>query len=349
MKTKSHYLIIGAGLSGISVATHLIKKGAQITLIDNSLNHSSIIAAGMINPLVFRRMTKSWRVDDFMPYLYEFYRELEANTNSSFFHPIQIRRMFSTEHERELWLKKQEREDFQPYMNVIIEEDDQYDQVLNDFGSGRIKQSAYVDPLIFLTESKKWIEEKGTLLKTEFDYSNLEGTTYQRIEYDHIIFCEGYLGLNNPWFGTLPLNQTKGETLTIESDGIPEHESVNRKCFILPLGNKQFKVGSTYVWHTSTTNITEEGKKDILEKASVLTNAPIKIVDQAAGVRPTVSDRRPLIGTHPEKKNYHIFNGLGTKGYMLAPLLSKEFVDYLIEGKELQSEVDIRRFDEKSK
>lgn len=347
MKNNSHYLIVGAGLSGISVATHLIQKNAQVTIIDSGVNHSSIIAAGMINPLVFRRMTKSWRLDDFMPYLIEFYNGLEKLTNSKFFHPIQIRRMFSTEHERELWLKKQEREDFAAYMHKITSEDDNYDQVLNDFGSGRIKQSAYVDTPIFLSEMKQWISEKGTLLESTFDYDKLKDTSYRGIKYNHIIFCEGYQGVDNPWFGNLPLNQTKGETLNIESDGIPEHESVNRKCFILPLGNKQFKVGSTYVWHTSTTNTTEEGKEDILEKASVLTNAPIKVVDQAAGVRPTVVDRRPLIGTHAEYKKYHIFNGLGTKGYMLAPLLSKEFVDYLVEDKALLDELDIRRFDRK--
>ncbi len=344
MSQQPHFLIIGAGLSGISVASHLIKKNASVTLMDNGVNHSSLIAAGMINPLVFRRMTKGWRVDEFMPYLHTFYRELENWTDSKFFHPIQIRRMFSSEQERDLWLKKQEREDFEAYMYKVTPEDENYDQVLNDFGSGRLKQAAYVDTPIFLNAMKQWISENGNLIQEAFDPSLLEETSYKGVKYDHIIFCEGYLGVDNPWFGQLPLNQTKGETLTIESKAIPEDESVNRKCFILPLGENKFKVGSTYVWHTDTTDTTEEGKNTILQNLSFLTKEHIEVIDQAAGVRPTVVDRRPLIGTHPDHPNYHIFNGLGTKGYLLAPLLSKEFVDYLMDGKELHDEVDIKRF-----
>lgn len=344
MKNPPHYLIIGAGLSGITVAAHLIKRNQKVTLIDNGVNHSSIIAAGMINPLVFRRMNKGWRVDDCMPYLREFYTEMEGETDSKFFHPIQIRRMFSTEQERDLWLDKQELSEFESYMFKVTEEDNTYDKAINKFGSGRLKQGAYVNTEIFLSELKEWIANKANLLQKQFEYNKLTGSNYDGLDYDHIIFCEGYMGVDNPWFGNLPLGQNKGETLTIESDAIPEDESVNRKCFILPLGKHQFKVGSTYEWNNNSTEITEEGRNAILEKMSYLTDAPIKVIDQGAGVRPTVSDRRPLIGTHPEYKNYHIFNGLGTKGYLLAPLMSKEFVDYLIEGKELHPEVNINRF-----
>ena len=63
-----------------------------------------------------------------------------------------------------------------------------------------------------------------------------------------------------------------------------------------------------------------------------------------AGVRPGSADRRPFIGTHPKNDNYHIFNGLGSKGYMLAPLLSLEFAQHLIEGTELHAEVQLSRY-----
>ena len=76
---KPKFLIVGAGLSGITVAIQLIRKGANVTLIDNGINFSSHVAAGMINPFVFRRMTKSWRVDDFIPNLKAFYRGMEKS------------------------------------------------------------------------------------------------------------------------------------------------------------------------------------------------------------------------------------------------------------------------------
>ena len=47
------------------------------------------------------------------------------------------------------------------------------------------------------------------------------------------------------------------------------------------------------------------------------------------------------MGTHPTMKNYHYFNGLGAKGYMLAPRLSFEFAEYLLKNKALNKFFDI--------
>lgn len=344
MKSSKHFLIVGAGLSGLCVAYQLWKKGQKITLLDSGKNHSSVIAAGMINPLVFRRMTKSWRVDDFMQYLIPFYRELESELGESFFHSIVIRRMFSNEHERDLWHKKQERDDFSSYMIYQTEEDKTYNGAINKFGSGRVNQAHYVEAKKFIELFQKWFSNKIDFIQEEFDFSELNGTKYQEKEYSDIVFCEGYRGKENPFFNHLPLNQTKGETLIIDSKTLPENESVNRKCFVLPLGNRQFKIGSTYVWNTNTLNITEDGKNTLLENLSYLTKEKPTILQQEAGVRPATIDRRPLVGTHPKIKDYHILNGLGTKGYMLAPKISLEFVNYLLEGKQLDSEIDIARF-----
>lgn len=337
-------LIIGAGLSGVTVAYQLLKKGAQITLVDNGVNYSSRVAAGMINPLVFRRMNKSWRADELVSYLNSFYRELENETEGKFFHPVKIRRMFSSEQERNFWLKRQFTSDYEPFMHVISADDEEYNKAKNQFGSGRVKQASHVDTIPFLSAMKHYFLKHGTVINEAFDYGQLDGLRYKGNSYTDVVFCEGYLGKDNPWFGNLPLNQTKGEVLVIKANSLPEDESVNRKCFTLPMGNHEFKVGSTYEWHCADLSITEKGKNDILEKVSYLTEEQVEVLDQQAGVRPTTLDRRPFIGTHPEFKNYHIFNGLGTKGYMLAPLLSEEFANYLLNDTPLNQEVDISRF-----
>lgn len=343
MERNKNILIVGAGLSGLSVAVHLIRKGWSVTILDNGVNHSSIIAAGMINPLVFRRMTKSWRVDEFLPFLQSFYKSLEKETGNSFLHPITIRRMFSTQQEREMWLGKQQTAEFSNYMHTVSTEDDAYSKAINKHGSGRVKNSFYVDTQLFLDALKTYVSEKGKLISDAFSYSKLNGLTYNNETYNEVVFCEGYLGVDNPWFGDLPLDQTKGETLTITSSEIPENESLNRKCFVLPLGNNTFKVGSTYVWNTPDTSPTVPGKETILENLSYLTNAKFAVTDQGAGVRPTTKDRRPLIGTHSTRSNYHIFNGLGAKGYMIGPFLSAAFVDYLTGEGDLDAEIDIKR------
>lgn len=337
-------LIVGAGLSGLIIAYRLLAEKKHVIVFDNGVNFSSKVAAGMINPMVFRRMNKSWRADACMQELTGFYKEIEAKTESKFFHDITIRRMFSGEQERELWLSYQDLSEYQMYLERVTPEDDAYTGAINNFGSGRVKNASYVDTEAFLSALKSYVSAHGEIRQVPFDSNAIAGLIYQGISFESVIFCVGYNNLENPFFGHLPVEQTKGETLTIHSETLPEMESVNRKCFVLPLGNKQFRIGSTYVWNTPDLSPTEEGKAQILEHLSYLTTEKVTVIDQVAGIRPTTRDRRPIIGRHPEHDNLYIFNGLGAKGYMLAPLLSREFVAYLLENKPLDKDVDISRF-----
>lgn len=337
--------IVGGGLSGCILAFQLLKEGQEVVLFDNAENHSSIVAAGMINPLVFRRMTKSWRLDEFMAYLIHFYTDLEKVTNSSFFHPITIRRFFSSMQEKNYWLKRQSTDEFSPYMEVVTDEDESYLPEATVFGSARVKQSFYIQTKVFISALHSFLTEKAVLRKEDFEYTDLDVSAlkYKDEQFDKFIFCEGFKGKDNPWFSYLPLTQTKGETLTVELNSIPDNESLNRKCFVLPLGENQFKIGSTYIWDTADFSTTEEGKELILDNLKYLTTEVPKIIQQDAGIRPTTVDRRPLLGEHPEHKNLYVFNGLGAKGYMIAPLLASEMIDYLIHGVELSKEISINR------
>ncbi|MEJ6582505.1 MAG: FAD-binding oxidoreductase [Crocinitomicaceae bacterium] len=338
------YIIVGGGLAGVSVSIQLIQAGAQVILFDKNENHSSIIAAGIINPIVFRRMTKSWRVDEFLPYLKSFYNEMELETGSTFLYELPMRRMFSSLQEHDFWLEKQENIEFQPYLNPVTQEDMNYTVSKNEFGSGRVSAAYYVDVKTFIQKCKAWVSTKGEVIQEEFNYDQLNENSYKDITFDDIIFCEGFENKNNPWFGELPLDQTKGQTLTVRSTELPIGVSLNRKCFVLPLEKNLFKVGSTYEWHNPTTHITEEAKTEILDHLSFITDEKVEVISQEAGVRPTTRDRRPLIGTHPHHKNFHIFNGLGAKGYMICPMLSHEFVSYLAQETSLDKEVDVKRY-----
>jgi glycine/D-amino acid oxidase-like deaminating enzyme len=292
-------------------------------------------------------MNLSWRVDDCIEAVNDFYGGLETKTDTSFFHPIVIRRMFSTEQERELWLEKQHLPEYAAYMAKTTPEDDVFDGAINNCGSGRVKSASYVKTAAFLDAVKAYVAKHAKVRSETFDYDSIDGSTYKNIEFERIVFSEGYRGKENPFFSYLPLQQTKGETLIIKTDAIPENESVNRKCYILPIGEQQFKVGSTYAWDSTDLTITEAGKEEILEKVAYLTSETVEVVDQQAGIRPTSPDRRGMMGQHPEHKNLYIFNALGTKGYLIAPLLSKEFVSYLTDGTAIDSEVNIERFTKK--
>lgn len=336
-------LIVGGGLAGSCLSFHLAQSGCEVTVIDSGSNVSSRIAAGMINPLVFRRMTKSWRADEFIPYAKGFYQSIEQKYGLSFFHPITIRRFFSSEQERDFWIQRQETSTFSDYMHTINENDKVVFPYANQFGSGRVKNSFYLNTNKLLDAFHLFptIHFK----KAIFNYTDLNPETgiYQNQQFDSIVFCEGYQSKDNPWFNRLPVNPTKGETLTVETDGLSEEESLNRKCFTLYLGAGKYKVGATYVWDTDTVELTEEGRNLLLDNLSCLTDKPVHIVSQTAGIRPTTRDRRPFMGRHSQFKKLAIFNGLGAKGYMMAPLLSLEMSDYLLKETPLNKECILER------
>jgi len=296
-------------------------------------------------------MAKSWRIDELLPYAVEFYHNLEGETGENFYHPIVIRRFFSSEQERGFWEKKQSELEYIDYMHPLTEDDINYNkyQLKNDFGSARVKQSAWVNPAVFIPSMHNALKAKCTFISEKFDYSKLEIEKgfYKGIEYAGIIFCEGYEAQHNPWFNDLPIQSTKGEVLTIHSDELPMDESINRKCFVLPISPSTYKIGSSYKWDTPNDIPTEEGKQELLEHYHFLSDSKLRIIDHTAGIRPTTLDRRPIIGRHELHPKLHIFNGMGAKGYLIAPLLSKEFIEFLVNDLPLSKEIDLRRIRKK--
>ena len=343
---QKKFLIVGAGLAGTTLAHELLNAGQQVTVVDKGENYATAIAAGMVNPMVFRRMNKSWRLDECMNDAIPFYKELGLKFNKQLYFPITIRRMFSSLQEREFWEKRQDLEEYKDYLTHISEEDNNYSKASNEFGSGRLQQAFWVDAIAYYEGNREYFRSQNALLDEEFDLSQFDSITgvYKEIEYNNIVFCCGYLNKYLPFFASAPVEQTKGQTLTIEAATLTEDESLNRKCFVLPLGNHIFRIGATYEWNDESLTTTESSKDLLLEHLSVLGDFPLKILDQSVGVRPTVLDRRPIMGQHPEFNKLFIFNGLGTKGYLMAPTLAKDMRAFLLEGKELDKEVSLERF-----
>jgi glycine oxidase len=347
---SQHVLIIGAGLAGTSLAHQLLTNGHRVQFVDRGVNHSTAVAAGMVNPMVFRRMNKSWRLDEFMKDAKSFYLHMEKELGHVLFHPIVIRRMLSSEQERNYWLERSKLTEYQDYLTELTPEDERYSLAENHFGSGRLKSSFWVDAKAYYEQNLDYFDRKGNLLKEDFDLSSFDENTlnYKGTSYDKVVFTVGYQQINTPFFNELPIQQTKGQTIRVQSTDIPENESLNRKCFVLPLGNTIFRIGATYEWDNPDLTPTDEAKQELIEHLRVLGNFTYDILDQQVGVRPTVLDRRPILGAHHTIKNMYLFNGLGTKGYLMAPTLARELSDYMFHEIPLDKEISIERFYRKS-
>ncbi|MNY56347.1 hypothetical protein D3C86_1924180 [compost metagenome] len=62
------------------------------------------------------------------------------------------------------------------------------------------------------------------------------------------------------------------------------------------------------------------------------------------GFRPTVKDRRPILGRHAQRSNLYVFNGLGARGILNGCYFSKTLFDYIENNIPLPKEISIDRF-----
>jgi glycine oxidase len=119
---------------------------------------------------------------------------------------------------------------------------------------------------------------------------------------------------------------------------------LNRNGFVLPLGEKLYRVGATYAWKEINNFPTSEGFEQLIAIADNMLNIPFEVLEHDAGVRPASNDRRPVLGKHPLHDQLVVFNGLGSKGVLLAPYFAQHLAAHLYENHALMPEVDMNRY-----
>ena len=335
-------------MAGSILALELIKAGKSIVVIDDSsLSNCSKVAGGIYNPIVFKRLTQSWMAEMVLPAMLDFYTELETKFNTSLVHPVKVARFFENENEETLWKQKSLNE-----LNEFISPDifsPENGMSFTKSNYSYVKQAGFIDVVNFLKHTRNYLENQNSLVEEKLDYDAIasegENVVYKNISCSKIIFCEGYLYKENPWFNALPFKPAKGEVLTIHCEELLASSILNKDIFVLPMPERgYFKVGATYNWDDLTDETTPGAKDELEKKLKKLIPYKFKVVKHEAGVRPASIDRRPVMGFHNENRNLGIFNGFGTKGVMLAPYFAKHFCSFMENKTPLWQEVDVKRF-----
>ena len=342
-------LIVGHGLAGANLAFQLYKDGIPFTVIDKRNNSSSSrVAAGLINPIVFRRLNKSWMVDDLVPVMQSVYKDIEGLLDVTVLHDKCITKLLSKD-EYEFWQQKTQGDDLVDYIGNVCKGTGSLSGVNKYYGTGSVLNGGYCDIALMLDALQKYWLDEGVFKEGHFDYEkitcNADSFVYDQEKYSHVIFCQGYDVLHNPYFSNVGLKPVKGEILTVKIDGFEKEKVVNKNMFVLPISDNIYKVGATYDWRDLSDRTTSEGQRFLLEKLKDITALDVTVIEHVAGVRPTVSDRRPVLGFLPEKPNMGVFNGLGTKGVMIAPYFAKEMVKLIMDADyKVHPEVSLDRF-----
>ena len=344
---KVDYIIVGLGLAGIAFAEELKKQHKSFVVFEDVSQTSSLVAGGMYNPVILKRFTPVWNAKEQLEVAIPFYKSLENKLSGSFDQVLSIYRTFKSIEEQNNWFIACDKPVLQEFMHPELVDVDSA-AVMAPFMAGRLKHTGRIKVKELVNAYRDDLKQHGSLIEETFRHDGIL-TWETHIEYkgfsaDKIVFCEGNGVKKNRFFNKLPLNGTKGELLTIYAPELKLNDVVKSAIFILPLGKDEYKVGATFNWSDKTNSPTAEGRKELEEKLKSVINCSYEVIDHEAGVRPTTGDRRPLLGSHKDNSRLAIFNGLGTRGVMIAPLMAKKLYQFLENDIPLDKEIDIRRF-----
>lgn len=351
---ETDYLIIGQGIAGTLFAHELEKNGQQFIVIDPNQHNASKTAAGMYNPVVLKRFSPVWQGQQQIEIAKQTLAELSEKLDVTLDYPMDIFRLFHSEAEKQTWSKKATDEALTGLLDVSFYAN-HYTGITAPLGFGRVVLGGKIDLKTLLKSYRQYLSKQGIIRTERIDYQCLSYQDNHFIYHsssgdivaDKVVCCEGYGIKQNPYFNYLPLKGNKGEVLLVKIPHLALSAAIKSKVFIMPmpeLGEDVYFVGATYHWTDKDSIPTDVAKNDLLDKLATFVSGEVTVLAHYAGIRPTVIDRRPLLGRHPQYSNLYILNGLGTRGVMLGASMAKHLYNFIETNTELPKPVDITRF-----
>lgn len=310
------WTIVGQGLAGTCLAWEFWHRGVEFRIADRENGGSSRVAAGLINPVTGKNFEPTPRIAGFLPEALAFYQKIGGGFSIPLWHPLPILRLADSEKEWAKMLAKRDRPDVACWLarNGTPVAAPGWLGALELTGGGRIDIRAFLDA------SRDAFRSRGIYQKTEITPG--PGTPH--------IWCDGAAGLLLGRHG--PHRCAKGEILTLQADAWDgSHIRIGAGGWLVPLGQGLFKAGSTYEWDQLDESPTPAGREKVLAIARRLGGeGNHEVCVHEAGIRPILRRSEPLIG--PLGSGDWIFNGLGSKGSLLAPGMARRLAGWICQG-----------------
>ncbi len=343
------FMIVGQGLAGSQLAAMLRRENRSVLVVDNgNPSAASRVNLGLMNPVTGRKLKLAWNVDQVFPFAEEWYRSLEQELGIPLFEKKNLIRFFIDEKQKRVWEEKKDRPEFQPYLAEPQQWEAYLPYVHAPLGGVEITGAALVNVEGLLARWREILLREGALVEATLNPEDIElkngRVVWQDVSAEKIIFCEGFRAVSNPFFSWLPFSPVKGEAIVVHIPDLPAEKVLHRGIFVRPEGGGQFRVGATHLHRDFVEIPTEAGIEQLKSKLSDFIRRPFEIRRTMVGIRPTTSDTRPVIGLHPEHPEVGIFNGLGSKGVSMSPYATRALVDFVLRGRPIDPELDVRRF-----
>lgn len=344
---QTDYLLIGQGISGTMLSHHLMEAGFKVLVIDEwNEATASRVASGIINPVTGRKISRTWLIEELLPYAEEAYAAIGRKLGKEVARDIEILTFHATEQMAQAWHERIcEGEDYLRHITNVAPYEEHF-EIRN--GLGATHPAMLIDLPALLPAWRQHLKDNDCLREEVFDMSQCEvtaeGVTYKDIAAKGLIFCNGIHAYDNPYFTRLPHAPSKGEALTVRIPGLPQTNIYKQGMTLVPLGGEEFWVGSTFEWKFTDPGPTEAFVAKVRNALDGWLKLPYTIEAHKAAIRPASLERRPFVGLRPELPTVGIFSGMGTKGCSLSPYFARQFANFLTGKGTIHPHADVRRF-----
>ncbi len=348
------YLIVGLGIAGICFAETLLQQGKTFVVIEDGKKGATAASGGVLNPTVLKRFTAAWNASLFFKKALPFYTGISERLENKSISPTEIHRIFYNIEEQNDWVVASDKQGLSDFISAEIQKN-RNRSVEAPLGLGSVQGGALLNPLELIEDYRMYLQQNDLRYAENFDYANFENTEtsiiYKNYTANHLVFAQGATVKDNPFFkvsvspqGSKAFVGNKGEYVIFKAPALQLTSVLKGPVMIIPLGDNIYKVGASYGRDDFSEGTTTQAKEEILNKLNKMISCEFEVVDQVSGIRPTVKDRKPLLGNFSENRNIYFLNGLGTRGLSMAPLLCEWLYNYIEKKVDLPKEVDIKRF-----
>ncbi len=296
-------LVVGQGLAGTLVSHAALQRGWDCHVMDSGQPSASSVAAGMFNPMSFRRIIEVWDARPHLDSMTATYRAFEADLGESFLHFLPILKQIPNAEYAEEWNRKALDS---PWIEPVRSDA----EVLQRFpdavpspghGYGLVQGGGWLDLPRLIQAWRDRLMEEG-----RFAVAQWSATQAQKANddgWDTIIDCRGCGAALDSTAGPLDIRANRGEILTVKPDGsggasLPDTHILNFGKWTLPTQPGSWRLGASYEWNRIDLDPTPETRDFLMAslRRAAPNTATSMTVRHDVGVRPDSKDRRPPVG-----------------------------------------------------
>lgn len=362
---KTDYIIIGAGLAGLSIAYQLTKHGMSCIVIEKGSlgNGASGVPLGLANPATALNANLSWRAKECLADLNSTIEDIQPFTDAKIivnegiyrvaynqklydkFHSAYISNEWPND-EWATWISPEE-------VSRI------YPKLSDSFGALHVKPALsiavpnYLKALSYaiLRTNGEIIEqaciEEITGNRITISANAIKSLKEEILADKGIIWCAGFDLHKVDELSQMRLHGVLGQLDTYDFEDEILSKPISSLGYMEQTKDHKIHIGSTYNHHFSEISPTKKASDELLDKFHSLFPSTVLNEENRSswvGVRTSTKDRMPITGPIPDKEGHFVHGGFGSKGLLYSAHLSRLLLDLLLSRKTLPLEIDVRRF-----